>query len=380
MSSPPLKIAIVHDWLVSYRGGEKVVEAIAELFPGADFFTLFHRPGTVGTELEQRKITTSFLNKLPFAHSHHRHFLPLMPLAIESFDMNGYDLIISSSHCVAKGIIPGPDAVHICYCHTPMRYAWDKRREYFRSAWQRILAAPILHYLRMWDVTSSRRVDSFIANSHWVGKRIQKYYGRPSQVVFPFVDDFFLAPSDQPREDFYLVVSGFAPYKRIDLAIDACTRLRKRLVVVGSGQDRKRLEKLVSPHIEFAGQVAPSELRRLYQTARALLFPGEEDFGISPLEAMAAGCPIIAYGKGGLTETVKEGETGLFFKEQTAESLGQAITIFETNRFPITPNACRKRAAEFSKARFQREFLSHLERVLGQKLSSPMVKVEIPPA
>lgn len=363
----PTKVALVHDWMVTHRGGEKVFEAIAELFPTADVFTLFHEPGVMSPAIDSRKITTSWLNKIPWARRIHRYFLPLMPMAIESFDLTGYDLIISSSHCVAKGVIPPPNAPHLTYCHTPMRYAWDKRGNYFKSILQKKVTRPILPLLRVWDVTSSHRVDSFVANSHWVAARIEKYYRRDATVITPFVDDFYFKGAEVPREDFYLVVSSFAPYKRIDLAIAACQKLGRKLVVVGDGQETG-LKSLASAQIQFVGRVSDAELRGLYLKARALVFPGEEDFGIVPLEAMAGGCPVIAYGKGGLTETVIENTTGLFFNEQSVDSLIKAILQFEING-TINSASCRTRAMRFTKDRFQEAFKHEVKALVTRKES-----------
>lgn len=383
MLTRPLKVAIIHDWLVTQRGGEKVLEAIAEIYPQATIFTLFHEPGSVSAALERHTIRTSFLNRLPGARRFHRHFLPLMPLAIESFDLSGFDLILSSSHCVAKGVIPPPQAVHVCYSHTPMRYAWDRRADYFRSPFQHLISRPILHYLRMWDVTASNRVDSFIANSAWVAARIQRYYRRDAEVIFPFVESKLFEAPLRPREDFYLVASGFAPYKRIDLAIETCRQRKRRLVVVGHGQEAKRLQRLAGqgPHIEFRGQVSDPELHQLYATAQAFLFPGEEDFGIAPVEAMAMGCPVIAYGRGGATETVLNGRTGLFFGEQTVTALGEALEEFERRRAQFRPELCRQRAMEFSKARFQQSLHTHVEKALLKGVSRsaiPFVEPSFP--
>lgn len=373
-----IKVALIHDWLLMRRGGEKVFEAIAELFPEADIFTLFHEPGASGEVFERHHVTASRLNRLPGVRRYYRYLLPLLPITIEAFDLSSYDLVISSSHCVAKGVIPSPRAMHLCYSHTPMRYAWDRRDDYFRSAFQRLLSRPILHRLRTWDVASSARVDAFIANSEWVAARIRRYYGRPSTVINPFVDGKFFSVPVQSKQDFYLVVSDFAPYKRIELAIEACAKLGRKLVVVGDGQDRKRLRRHSGPHVEFRGKVSHEELVLLYSQARALLFPGEEDFGIAPVEAMACGCPVLAFGRGGLTETVVAGETGLFFDEQTADSLARTMLLFEAGNHGISDDSCRARARSFTKEKFQTEFRKVIEALTYRRESRGIDRPDAP--
>lgn len=351
------RVAIIHDWLNSFRGGERVLEAICELFPNAEIFTLFYRPGKVGSVISKHKIHTSFLNRLPKNHRYYRYLLPLFPAAIERFDLTDFDLVISSSHCVAKGVLVPPRSLHICYCYTPMRYAWDRYADYFGGGLKELLIFPFIHYLRMWDVTSSARVDRFIADSRWAGKRIEKYYRRDSQVVYPFVDlEAFKPSSDDKREDYYLAASAFAPYKRLDLAIEACNKLDRPLYIVGTGQDEARLKSLAGKQTRFLGRITDDEFRRVFSKARALLFPGEEDFGITPLEAMACGTPVIAFGRGGATETVVDGETGLFFDEQTVDSLCGAISEFERRAKDFDPRRCRARAELFRRDEFQRQF------------------------
>ena len=362
LTNPPLRVAIVHDWLTGYRGGERVLEALLELFPEAELFTLIHTPNKLPHSLRRNLTHVSYLNRFPKVERYYRYLLPLMPSAIESFDLNHFDLVFSSSHCVAKGIIPAPDALHITYCYTPMRYAWDKFFDYFGKGSLASFFSLLMSPLRTWDVASSARVDHFIACSQWVKQRIAKYYRRQASVVYPFVDleTFFTDPNDE-KESYYLVVSAFAPYKRIDLAIQACQKLGKPLWIVGDGQDKKPLQALAGPNVTFLGGIGNSELRKIYAGAKALLFPGEEDFGITPLEAMASGTPVIAYGRGGALETVVEGKTGIFFPHQTVESLVSAIETFERQKNEFQRSDCRAQAEHFSKKHFQSEILKLLE-------------------
>lgn len=354
------RVAIIHDWLITYRGGERMLEAIGELFPNATIFTLFHDPKTLKEVLSHHEIKASFLNKIPKVKKFYRALLPLMPMAIEQFDLGNFDLVISSSHCVAKGVIVSPTALHICYCYTPMRYAWDKTSDYF-TGWKKAFTLPFLHYLRQWDVTSSARVDCFIAISNFVKQRIKKYYRRESIVINPFANLEGLQSQDFFSGDYYLTVSALAPYKRVDLAIAACEKLKRRLLVVGDGQDRNRLKQIAGKYTEFLGLVEAEKLKSLYQGARAFLFPGEEDFGIAPLESMACGRPVIAFGRGGTLETVIDGKTGLFFKEPTVDSLINAIEDFERREKEFSKELCIERAVEFSKEKFLLEFTKQVE-------------------
>lgn len=363
-----LRVAIVHDWLTGYRGGERVLEALLELFPDAEVFTLFHTPSKLPRSLRQHLTHVSFLNRIPRVEKYYRYLLPFLPLAIERFDLSRFDLVLSSSHCVAKGVIPAPDALHVTYCHTPMRYAWDRFSDYFGRHPLRVLISAVMTWLRVWDVASSARVDRFIANSQWVRKRIEKYYRREAEVVPPFVDlETYLPRPGDKREDYYLVVSAFAPYKRIDLAIEACAQMGRKLWIVGDGQDDKHLRRLAGPNVRFVGSLEKAELRKVYAAARALLFPGEEDFGITPLEAMASGTPVIAYGRGGAVETVVDGETGVFFAQQTVESLTSAIKRYEEIENTFSRETCRRRAEYFSKARFQTDIIRLLEEWLTKR-------------
>ncbi|MEW6455365.1 MAG: glycosyltransferase [Acidobacteriota bacterium] len=330
------RVALIHDWLTGRRGGEKVLEALVTLFPDADIFTLFHFKGSQSKIIEDKKIHWSFLQNFPFIKKFYRNYLPLYPIAIELFNLEKYDLIISSSHCVAKGIIPHPHSLHICYCHTPMRYAWDLYHYYFpqpsMSLFKKIFIPSIMNWLRTWDQATSLRVDYFISNSYHVAKRIKKYYGREAEVINPPVDTEFFTLYEE-KEDYYLIVSALVPYKKIDLAISAFNRINKKLKIVGNGPDYKKLKKLAGKNVEFLGSVSDSDLKFFYQRAKCFLLPGEEDFGIAPLEAQACGTPVIAFRKGGATETILENETGIFFEKLNIESLISAIDKFEKIKF-----------------------------------------------
>lgn len=349
------KIALIHDWLTGMRGGEKVLEVFCELFPKADLFTLIHVPGSVSRAIESHRIVTSPLQKVPRIERYYRHLLPIMPWAINQFDFAGYDLLISTSHCVAKAAKPAPGARHVCYCFTPMRYIWDQYDTYFgpgrASLSVRWAMKAVRPFLQRWDVVTASRVSQFITLSKFVQERLKRIYHRDSMLIYPPVDDeFYSTPAPRPplTEPYYLIVSALAPYKRIDLAIDVFRRRGDRLLIVGEGQDREALKRMAGPKTEFLGWRTNEELRSLYQSGRALIFPGEEDFGIVPVEAMAAGCPVIALRKGGALETVKENVTGVFFNEPNTVDLMDAITRFEKVTFD--PAAIRRHAHSFSRA------------------------------
>lgn len=321
--APGLRVALVHDWLTGMRGGEKVLEELAGLFPAAPIYTLFHFAGSVSDRLESHSIHTSFLQRWPGIARRYRLFLPLFPSAIEDFDLQSYDLIISTSHCVAKGIIPGPHSLHLCYCHTPMRYAWDQEHTYFPN--RRGLAARLrnlaLCALRTWDQATSSRVDHFIANSRFVARRIQRYYGRAATVIPPPVDvDFFATEDADPvaagsGAGYALMVSALAPYKRVDLAIKACRELDLELRIVGTGPERRRLAREAGPRVRFLDRVDPVTLRRLYRGARVFLQPGIEDFGIAAVEALAGGAPVVALKRGGVLDIVEDGVHGVLYDD-----------------------------------------------------------------
>ena len=321
-------IALVHDWLVSMRGGEKVLEVLCELFPNAKLFTLVHKKGKLSSPIERMNIKTSFLQKMPLATSRYQYYLPLFPAAIERFDMSEFDLVISSSHAAAKGVRVHKNALHICYCYTPMRYIWDQYEQYFGNKRASLIARTsmklMLNYLRRWDVASSRGVNDFIGISNAVRDRIRSTYNRDAAVIYPPVDVNRFSISDRD-EGYYLIVSALVPYKMIDLAVEAFNRLGERLIIIGTGNEERKLKDLAKRNIEFLGWADDDEVKKYYEGCRALVFPGEEDFGIVPVEAMACGKPVIAFGKGGALETVVDSKTGVFFKDQTVESLVAAV-------------------------------------------------------
>ena len=353
------KVAIIHDWLTGMRGGEKCLEIFCELFPHAEIFTLLHIKGKVSPIIESHKIHTSFIQKLPRVEKKYRYYLPFFPSAIENFDLTGFNLVISSSHCVAKGVIPDVNSRHICYCYTPMRYAWDMRHEYFPlkklSFYKRRTIPIILNYLRMWVVASNSRVDEFIGISKYVAKRIHRNYRRSASVIYPPVDAEYFKLSEK-HEDFYLIVSALAPYKKLDLAIDAFNDLKYPLVIIGTGQDEKRLKKMAKNNIKFLGWQPDEQVHKYYRKCRAFIFPGKEDFGITPLEAMSCGKPVIAYNQGGATETVinyvpgRKNYTGVFFNEQTTKSLCDAVQM--ARKLEFYPKEIRKHALTFDKKVF----------------------------
>ncbi len=353
-----MKTAIIHDWLTGMRGGEKVLEALCDLFPAAPIYTLLHVRGSVSTKIESHVIRTSFLQHAPLIKRLYRNYLPLFPSAVERFALESFDLIISSSHCVAKGVIPSPSAKHITYCHTPMRYIWSHYDDYFGNHKIGLLkrtALPFVRsYLCAWDLSSNQRVDRFVANSRTVAERIRKYYGRDSEVVYPPVDIEFFTPAAQDRDPFFLIVSALVPYKRIDLAIEVFDRLDRTLVIVGTGPEYRNLKRRTGPNIQFMGRVEVNELRNLYRKAIALIQPGEEDFGINVVEALACGCPVIAYARGGALETIVNGETGIFFNDLSVLSLLEAVDKIGSIRF--NDRLMRETAERFSPARFKSEF------------------------
>lgn len=347
-----MRVAITTDWLNSFGGAERVLIELHRMFPDAPVYTTVHEPSGLPPEMHGWDVRPSFLQRIPFARRRHQAFLPLMPLAFEQFDLGEYDLVITTSSACAKGVITPPGTLNICYCHTPTRYLWDLYHEYTRRSRLLPLIAPMAHWLRVWDRLAADRVDHFIANSHHTAARIRRHYRREAEVVHPPVDIERMAPNGREPEDFYLVVSRLVPYKRVDLAIQACNRLRRRLLVVGDGPERRRLEALAGPTVEFLGRRGDPEIADLYGRCRALLFPGLEDFGITPVEAQAAGRPVVAFGKGGALETVVDGVTGVLFGEQTVDAVVEAIGSLETMDPDV--RACRRNAERFAPAEFRR--------------------------
>lgn len=352
-----MRVAIVHYWLVGMRGGERVLESLCRMFPDADIFTHVVDRNAISKEIAKHKITTTFISKLPAPRRMYQKYLPLMPMALEALDLTSYDLIISSEAGPAKGVIPGPDSVHICYCSSPMRYVWDQYHVYRQNAgfFSRLLMPPIAHYLRLWDTSSSLRVDRFLANSNHVAHRIKKFYRRESDVVPPPVAIHEFAPVGQEDlGDYYLWAGQLVHYKRPDVAIEAFRRNGKKLVVIGEGEEKARLEKLAGDNISFLGATPFAALKDHFARCKALIFPGEEDFGIVPVEIQAAGRPVIAYGKGGALDTVVDGKTGILFPECSADSLVSAIERFEASNLSENCMAdCIANAASFSEENFQ---------------------------
>lgn len=347
-----LRVAVVHDWLTGMRGGEKVLEAILELTPGADLYTLFHDRGSVSGAIEDRRIVTSPLQRFAELAGDYRRLLPLFPSAVASWSFAGYDLVVSSSHCVAKGVDPA-GAPHVCYCHTPMRYIWDRFDDYFPPARPalRLAAGVVGGFLRQWDVETAGRVDRFVANSQFVRDRIRRYYGADAAVIHPFVDDAYLvAPLETGRDDYHLVVSALVPYKRIEDAIDAAAIAGRKLVVVGDGPHRPALEARAAGRVEFLGHRPDEELRTRMGRARSLLYPGVEDFGITAIEAMACGTPVVARAEGGALDSVVDGVTGVLSSGSDARSL--AAAMLRSEEIGWDRAAIRAHAATFSRAGF----------------------------
>jgi glycosyltransferase involved in cell wall biosynthesis len=389
MRGTGVKVALVHDWLTGMRGGEKCLEVFCELFPDADIFTLIHVPGRVAPRIEQHRIITSFLQDLPGRERWYRYYLPLMPAAVEALDLSPYDVVLSSSHCVAKGVIPRPDALHVSYLHTPMRYAWDLWPQYFppRGWVSRYVLPVLLNRLRTWDTVSTHRVDHLVANSRFVAQRIARYYRREATVIHPPVDTAWFTPvpgagaGPVPMRNFYLMVTALVPNKRVDLAIEAFNHLRRPLKIIGSGPLETPLRRLAGPTIEMLGWCSDEVLRQAYATCKAVVFPSQEDFGIVPLEANAAGRPVIALAQGGSLETVvpanTDGQawrplqalpheravppTGVFFFQPSAPALAEAVRFFEAHEAVFDPTALRQHALPFDRQRFKQRMSQFLD-------------------
>lgn len=365
------RVALVHDWLTGMRGGEKCLESLCQRYPNARLYTLLHKHGSVSPVIEDLNPRTSFLQRLPRSTRYYRYLLPLMPFAAR-WPIPPCDLVVSMSHCVAKAAQPPSGVPHVCYCFTPMRYAWHLREAYFGGRFGKLkglLVDRLLGWIREWDRRTSDRVTHFIAISRTIQKRIAQCYGRDSVVIYPPVDTDFYTPAPIQREDFYLVVSAFAPYKRIDLAIDACKRLNRRLIVIGTGQDAARLKALAGPETVFLGWQSDEAIRDHFRRCRALLFPGEEDFGIVPVEANACGMPVIALGTGGATETIlplgsSSSPTGIWLGEQQVDSLIHAMENFERNESAFQTTVLRKQALRFNRHRYESELFDYLDEVM----------------
>ncbi len=361
------KPALVHDWLTGMRGGEKVLLELARMYPEAPIYSLFHLPGSLSEELESREIETTWLNHLPALGRYYRYALPLFPRAIESLDLSEHDLVISTSHCVAKAVPTSPGAVHVSYCHTPVRYAWDQEAAYFGTShtpWARARAA-FFERLRLWDTATSVRADRFVANSSFVAERIRRYWGRDARVVAPPVDTEFFTPGpddEPPRRDYCLSVAALAPYKLVGDGIEACARLGMRILVVGDGPERQKLEGRAGSHVEWLGRVDDETLRTLYRGALCLLQPGVEDFGISSVEALACGTPVVARGAGGILDIVEDREHGVLFDGDASDGPAATAAAIETcRRLQFNSLDLCRRAERFSQQNFRRSMAQCIE-------------------
>ncbi len=361
-----MKVALVHDYLLQYGGAEKVLLVLAEMFPDAPIYCLASGAEFVNKYLPGRDIRSSFITRLPFYRRHYKKYMPLFPVALEQFDFGDYDLVISSSSAFVKGILTPVGTTHVSYMYTPMRFAWELYQDYAgqggirsRGIYGKVLPF-IMNYLRLWDQVSTDRIDHMICDSYHVARRIEKYYRREAEVIYPPVDveEFTVSEED---DGYFLIVSRLIPYKRIDLAVEVFNELGLPLVIIGEGYDRKRLERMAGSNVTFLGFQPEGVVKEYYARCRAFIFPGEDDFGITPVEAMASGKPVIAYGRGGALETVVDGVTGLFFKEATAASLKEAVLRFDKMNFG--PVKCRQRAEEFDTAIFKAKFMDFVDQV-----------------
>lgn len=369
MGSGDSKVALVHDWLVSSGGGERVLKCLHEMYPDAPVYTLVHDDRAAPAWTRDCDVRTTRLQRIPGAKSHHKAMLPLMPRAWEALDLTGYDLVLSTCSSCCKGVLTRPDALHVCYCFSPIRYVWDMYYEYLENAGalKRLAMPRLIHKIRLWDFAAAQRVDHFVADSDFVAQRIRKFYRREPRTIYPGAP-LCARPAADPAGDYYLVVSRFVGYKRVDIAVEACNMLGRRLVVIGSGgEEEGRLRGLAGPTVEFLGRVSDEEMQEAYAGARAFLFPGVEDFGLTPIEAMSAGAPVLAYGRGGALETVSDGETGLFFHDQSAEGMATCIERFEREGVSLSRAEIRGRASAFSEERFKEEMASFVREKLEEK-------------
>jgi len=364
-----LRVALVHDWLTGMRGGEKVLDALCDMFPAAPLYTLVRVPGSVSARIEARPIHTSFVQHLPRPASFYRHYLPLYPLAVELWDFSSYDLVISSSHCAVKSVKVPQGTVHVCYCHSPMRYAWDQFEAYFGAAQigelKSRLMRPIMRQMARWDRRTASRVDRFLANSQYVAGRIGRYYNRRSAVVHPPVDTDFYTPESRSSSAGFLIVSALVPYKRLDVAIEACRRVNVPLTIIGTGPEEARLRSLAGPDVRFLGWLRDEEIRTHYRAAAATLLPGTEDFGIVAVESQACGTPVVALDDGGARETVIDGRTGILVPEATATAFASALTRALDSSFD--PAAARANALRFSKQQFTASIRTALDEAIAEK-------------
>jgi glycosyltransferase involved in cell wall biosynthesis len=383
-----MRVAIIHEWLVNYAGSERVVEQILDCYPDADIFSIVDfLPEGQRDFIHNKRVTTSFIQKLPFARTQYRNYLPLMPLAVEQFDLSQYDLVISSNHAVAKGVLTGPDQLHVCYVHSPIRYAWDLQHQYLREsnllhgikAW---LAKWVLHKVRLWDTRTANGVDHFLANSAFIGRRIMKTYRRDSTVLYPPVDvrSFEMQES---KEDFYLTASRMVPYKKIDVIVEAFNAMPdKKLVVIGEGPDFEKIKAKAGPNVSLLGFQSFEVLKNHMQRAKAFVFAAEEDFGITPVEAQACGTPVIAFGKGGALETIRPlgsaHPTGLFFEDQSVQSIVAAVAEFESSGSAISPTDCKNNADQFGQIRFKNEFKFFVEQAYADFFEMKSVTMALP--
>jgi glycosyltransferase involved in cell wall biosynthesis len=365
-----MRVAIIHDWLNGMRGGEKVLEGLLEVFPEAIIHTLLYERGKVSPAIAQHEIITSWIDRVPGVYRHYRNLLPLFPAAIESFDLSSFDLVISSSHAVAKGVRAAA-ANHICYCHTPMRYVWDGEDDYAFDPIRRLAMQAIRPRMQRWDCEAAARVGHFIANSRFVRERIHAYYGRDAQVIYPPVDTNFFTPSQyDKREDFYLAAGALVPYKRVDLIIEAFKKLNRRLIVAGGGAELEKLRKMSANKIEIRAWVSDIELRQLYRQARGLVVAAREDFGIVTVEAQSCGCPVIAFGAGGSSEIVQDGINGILFAEQQADDIVRAVGRFELMAWPA--EQVRSQVETFSREAFQSKIRKFITERTGIRPGKPI--------